>query len=111
MHNMVSFAFYTDSYLGSSLPEKAFDSLAARAQEVLRRFERIYRVEGDAVSRDMAVCAMAETLADFDRRRGGITAETVGSVQRRYDDCPEKSLSRALYNKAAIYLDICRGVG
>lgn len=110
---MVTFAFYTDSYLGSSLPEKAFSGLAARAEEALRRFERIYRVEGDAVSRDMAVCAMAEAICAFDRRRGGITAETVGSVQRRYEsgESPDKALRRELYNKASIYLDIHRGVG
>ena len=44
---MVGFDFYTHEYLGSAIPEKAFSGVAARAEAVLARFKRIYRVESD----------------------------------------------------------------
>ena len=60
---MVTYDFYENTYLGSAISEKAFPALAARAEEELKVFERIYRVEcPGADSRAMAVCAMAEVL-------------------------------------------------
>ena len=110
---MVSYEFYTGTYLGSLIPEKAFTSLAQRAGEALEGLQRRYRVNswGEEIVA-MAICAMAETIYAWGKRRGGISAATVGGVSVRYDQAVEvdKRLSRELYRKASIYLDIYRGV-
>ena len=110
---MADFGFYTQAFLGNRLSEKGFAQLAKQADAVLRQLERRFRVTGDAVSRDMAVCAMAEVLHDHAGRRGGVTAETVGSVSRRFSEGldPDAALNRALYRTAGIWLDIERGIG
>ena len=106
--------FYTGIYLGSLIPAKAFPALALRSAEVLERFCRLYGVkECGEESLAMAVCAMAETLYTAEKRRGGVSAATVGEVSVRYEGAAPsgRSLSRELYEKASIYLDFCRGVG
>ena len=110
---MADFAFYTDVYLGSAIPEKAFCSMAQRANEILLRFCRIYRVSVPGEdSRKLAVCAMAESLYAHSKRRGGISAASVGEVSVHYEGGAQadRQLNRELYEKASIYLDICRGV-
>ena len=110
---MADYAFYTDVYLGSRIPEKAFSGMALRAKEVLERFSRIYRVTVPGEdSYKMAICAMAEALYAHGKHRGGVTAASVGEVNVRYDssDRTDRQLQRELYEKAAIYLDIYRGV-
>ena len=114
MMPMADFAFYTDVYMGELIPEKAFPGMALRASEYLQRLQRIYRVSvpGEE-SLKMAVCAVAESLYAASKRRGGVTAATVGQVSVRYEgsDRADKTLQRELYEKASIYLDIFRGVG
>ena len=111
---MADFTFYTDVYLGNRIPEKAFPGMAQRAREVLTHFQRIYRVTvpGEDSLR-MAICAMAETLYANEKRRGGVTAASVGEVSVHYDSSEraEQQLRRELYEKASIYLEISRGVG
>lgn len=110
---MADFAFYEGVYLGSAIPEKAFPGMAQRAADVLKRFQKIYRVTVSGEdSFNMAICAMAETLYEASRRRGGMTAASVGQVSVRYEsgETSARSLQRELYEKASIYLDICRGV-
>ena len=110
---MADFAFYEGVYLGSAIPEKAFPGVAQRAAELLTRFQKIYRVTVPGEdSFNMAICAMAETLYEASRRRGGMTAASVGEVSVHYEgaEASGKSLQRELYDKASIYLDICRGV-
>lgn len=111
---MADYAFYTDVYLGCAIPEKAFPGMALRARQTLERFQNIYRitVPGED-SLKMAICAMAETIYAASRRRGGVTAASVGEVSVRYEGAESagRSLQRELYEKASIYLDICRGVG
>ena len=111
---MVSYEFYTGTYLGSLIPEKAFTSLAQRAGEALEGLQRRYRVNSwGEESVAMALCAMAETLYTHSQRKSGVTAASVGEVSVRYEDgaSSRRSLQRELYDKAAIYLDIYRGVG
>lgn len=108
---MVTYEFYTDTYLGTSLGEKEFPPLAARAQEVLARFERCYRVDCPGQdSRAMAICAMAETLKEQAKRRN-LASATVGGVSVRYENSSSRSLDAELYRRAGVYLDIYRGVG
>ena len=107
---MVHYGFYTDQYLGSLIPEQAFAKAAARAYDALQRFKAIYQVTSSGqVAEHMALCAMAEAVYTAGKRTGGIASATVGKVSVRYDG--QKNLDRELYNRAAIYLDIRRGVG
>ena len=107
---MVQYGFYTDQYLGSLIPEKAFDEAVARAKDALQRFKQVYQVSADGeVSENMALCAMAEAVYTASKRSTGVSAATVGKVSVQYDKT--ESLDRQLLRKAAIYLDIKRGVG
>ena len=110
---MEDFTFYRDVYMGELIPEKAFPGMALRAREYLQRLQRIYQVNvSGEESFKMAVCAVAETVFAHSKRRGGVTAASVGQVSVRYEggDRTERSLQRELYDKASIYLDIFRGV-
>lgn len=111
---MADYAFYTDIYFGSVIPEKAFPGMALRAREALERFQNIYTVVSSGEdSLKMAICAMAESIYAASKRRGGLTSASIGEVSVRYEVSADsgKSLQRELYEKASIYLDICRGVG
>lgn len=110
---MADFAFYTDIYFGSAIPEKAFPGMAQQAKTVLERFQRIYQVEVPGEdSLKMAICAMAESLYAHSRRRGGLIAANAGEVSVRYEESgsADRQLQRELYEKASIYLDFYRGV-
>ena len=105
---MVDYGFYVNCYLGSAIPEKAFSGVAAQAQAYLDRLKGCCRVVSSGTdAENMALCAMAETL--WTRRNEGLTSASVGSVKVQYAD-NQPSLNRELYGKAAIYLDIYRGV-
>ena len=106
---MVNYEFYVNQYLGSFIPEKAFSGMAARAEQVLKRFKQVYRVESSGQEAEsMAICAMAETL--WQNRNRGLTSANIGSVSVQYET-DRKALRRELFDKAGIYLDIYRGVG
>ena len=105
---MVEYEFYVNCYLGSAIPEKAFSGVAAQAQAHLDRLKGCCRVESSgADAENFALCAMAETL--WARRNDGIASASVGSVTVHYAE-DQPSLTRELYEKAATYLDIYRGV-
>ena len=110
---MADFGFYKDVFLGELIPEKSFASCAQRAREVLQGYERDYRVyvPGEDSYR-MAICAMAETLYAYSKRRTGVDSASVGEVSVHYEgsDSSHKTMLRQLYQKASIYLDITRGV-
>ncbi len=107
---MVDYDFYSNTYLGSTVPEKAFPAAAARAAAVLEDYERRYRVECPGPdSRRMALCAMAEVIHGYGNSRF-LGSATVGSVSVRFDSGGTRELARELYRKAGIYLDIRRGV-
>ena len=105
---MLDYDFYVNSYLGSTIPEKAFERVSARAKDALNRIRRQYKVaEADGVSEKMALCAMAETIYSYESRKAGVSAATVGGVSVRYEH--SGSLQKQLLSKAKIYLDIYRG--
>ncbi len=106
---MVDYGFYTNDYLGSVIPEKAFSGVAAQAQRYLDKFKQVYRVASSGEqAENLAVCAMAETL--WDNRNSGLFSASAGSASARYT-AGKTSLKRELFDKASIYLDIYRGVG
>lgn len=106
---MVTYDFYKNDYLGSALTEAVFPRAAARAEEWLQKLERTARVEPCGPdSRAMAVCAVAETMEAF-RRRRFIASTTVGGVSVRYEG-GERQLQRQLLQNAGTYLTVRRGV-
>ena len=119
---MPSYAFYLSEYMGDVVDEGSFSRLAARADEQLRRYERIYTVtEPEEGARDMAICAMVDALAAIETMLSGdggaVSSDSVGSVSVSYGartslgvDLSEKGQERQLYKAASRYLDIYRGV-
>lgn len=105
---MVDYEYYVNRYLGSAIPENAFSGVAAQAQRYLDRLKQVYRVESSgAESENFAVCAMAECL--WHNRNRGVRSANVGGVAVHYDT-DRSTVKRELYESAAIYLDIYRGV-
>ena len=112
--SMADFAYYTDAYLGTAIPEKAFPGMARRAEEALQRLQRNYQVKVPGEdSRKMAICAMAEACYAASKRRSGVTSASVGEVSVHYgnSESSDKALQRQLYEKASVYLEISLGVG
>ena len=107
---MVDYAFYRDAYLGSIVSEKAFPEAAARAKEYLECLKNRFRVVSSGEETEkLALCAMAEAVYQAGKR-SGISSASMGSVSVHYRNASDRSLNRELYRKAAIYLDIYRGV-
>ena len=106
---MVDFEFYVNQYVGNRVPQRQFPAMAARAAEYLARFERICRVEqAGEVSRKMAICAIAETLATWERQQN-YQEEAIGSVRVRYQK-NSLPLQRQLLQNASGYMEIYRGL-
>ena len=106
---MIDYDFYVNSYLGTTIPEKYFSGMAARAADALTQLKRKYRVmHSDEVSEKMALCAMAEVFYEQKNRGTGVAAATVGGVSVRYEN--GDTLQKNLMKQAKIYLDIYRGV-
>ncbi len=104
---MVSWDYYENTYLGMTVPRKAFPRYARQAQAILDRLCRLCRVEGGEDSKSMALCAMAETLYRQERY-GGVESASAGEVSVRYRE--NRNLLSEVYTQAANYLDIYRGV-
>lgn len=119
---MPSYAFYLSEYMGDVVDEESFSRLAARADEQLRRYERIYTVtEPEEGARDMATCAMVDALSAIETMLSGdggaVSSASIGSVSVSYGsptslgvDLSEKGQERQLYKAVSRYLDIYRGV-
>lgn len=106
---MVTYDFYKNIYLGSTLSETAFGEAAVRAEDWITKLERTCQVAPYGPdSRAMAVCAVAETMEVFNRRRF-VSQASVGGVSVRYES-NVRQLERQLYQNAGVYLDIRRGV-
>ena len=105
---MVTYEFYRDVFLGSRLEEDMFPGMIARAERWIQKLERTYQVEPVGKdSRDLAVCAVAETMDEFLQRQG-IIQSTAGKVSIRYSD--KKAMEPLLQRSAGVFLDIRRGV-
>ena len=105
---MVTYEFYRDVFLGSRLEEDTFPGMIARAERWVQKLERTYEVEpvGKEI-RDLAVCAVADTMDVFLQRQG-LVQSSVGKVTLRYSD--KKAMERQLYQSAEMFLEIHRGV-
>lgn len=108
---MVEYVFYKDTYRGSALTPEDWERFSPRAQALLDRYERIYSVRAPgAQSKAMAVCAMAEVLADDRYGGGAVSSASIGSVSVRYAGMEMGERERELLRCARMYLDIYRGV-
>ena len=110
---MVDYDFYVNSYLGSAIPENAFSGVAARAEAALNKMKRIYEIRaGGEMAEKLAICAMAEAIYQHMDRKQELLQAKMGEVSVRYSDpgYEKKNLSRELYSRACVYLDIYRGV-
>lgn len=109
MHNMPDYTFYKEGYEGSTISEGEFPPLCAAAVRWLQKLERCCRVTpyGDE-SRKMAICAIAETLALWERKHQYLET-SVGGVRVRYQQS-DLPLQRQLLQNASGYLEIYRGV-
>ena len=123
---MVAFEFYKGTYHGGSISEEDWPVFAARAEDQLNRYKRIYTVtvpEKPSDAESMAICAMADALAYFTAAQNGeggpVSSASIGSVSVSYAgasgggsvDLSAKGQARELYRCASMYLDIYRGVG
>ena len=115
---MVTYDFYKNTYLGSSITEQEWPALSAKAQSQLERYKRIYTVVAPVQSSEaMAVCAMAEVVAAIAAAQSGtgaVASASIGSVSVSYGnataiDLSPKGQARELYSAACRYLDIYRG--
>ena len=113
------YAFYQEVFRGG-MEEAEFAGAAARAEDVLRGYERAYRVTGSAEDRARAVCALAECIAYFDAAQngeGGLRYAKVGSVSvsgkgiYSQVDISPKAQEKELYRTAGRYLEIYLGTG
>ena len=113
------YEFYKEYYKGDALGEEEFPPLIARAEQQLQRYKRTYRVTGTQEAEKYALCAMAEAIGYFDAAQngqGGLRYASVGTVSvsgkgiySQVDISPE-ARERELYRRAALYLDIYRGI-
>lgn len=108
---MVDYDFYTNTYLGSAIPETAFYGAVEQAARALERFRRHYQVSAAPDAQKLALCAMAEEVYQASRRSRDVVSAGVGKVTVRYTQEERRSLERRLYEQALLYLDIYRGVG
>lgn len=131
--------YYSMAYPGdAAFTQEEWSHFGSRAEEQLRLYKRLYivTVPADLVDMDkeehkgtslpyaesMAVCAMAEALANFAMIQSGaagpVSSVSVGSVSVSYGgssgntiDLSPKGQANELYRCARRYLDIYRGVG
>ena len=108
MHDMLTYDYYANTYLGSVIPEKEFAAVEKKAEAALEKLCRTYLVEGVENAKAMAMCAMAEDIYRTAGRRE-IAGASIGGVHVQYRQDSDQKLSRQLYESAAIYLDIYRG--
>lgn len=117
---MTDYYFYTNDYMGESIPGAEFPRFARRAAEQLAQYKRRYTVttpEENAES--MAICAMADALYYFEAAQNGadstIGSMSIGSVSVSYADTgvdlTAAGQAKELYRCACRYLDIYRGCG
>ena len=116
---MVDYNFYKNTYCGGSISVEEWPVFAARAQDQLNKYKRIYAVTPpEETSEAMAVCAMADILAyftDVQSGTGAVASTSIGSVSVSYGsvgavDISPKAQEKELYRCAAQHLEICRGV-
>ena len=107
---MLSYDFYINEYNGNSIEESEWPNACARAEDILEKFKRLYTVEGEDVSFNKAICAIAESVVFFDTVPTG--SSSIGSVSTSAPavDISPKAQNKEYYRAASLYLEFYRGV-
>ena len=118
------YEFYRSRYNGGSIPDDEWADYETRAMAQLNRYKRIYTVtvpQDEPDAENLAVCAMADALRNFDliaNGEGGVQSASIGSVSTSFGgngsnaaDVSPSGQAKELYRCACMYLDIYRGVG
>lgn len=108
---MVDYDFYVNTYLGSAIPETAFQGAIYSAERALQRFKRLYQVTASREGEKLALCAMAEVSYEAACHPKDVVSTSMGKVSVHYAQGEKRRLERRLYEQALLYLDIYRGVG
>lgn len=110
----MDYAFYTDTYLGTSIQAADFPRLSTRATAQLARYKRMYRVTAPAAdSENLAVCALADTIYYYEQVTNGAVAGSVSvgsvSASAQLPDTSPAAQAAELLRAAGDYLQIYRG--
>lgn len=118
---MTSYEFYVCKYGGKAVQPDEWQTAYADADALIRRYERLYRVEYPADNaRDTAVCAIADAQRRFADVQSGAAAApasvTIGSVSESYAantaatiDATPKAQAAEYYRILCLYADVYRG--
>ncbi len=102
------FAFYTDIYLGRTVPQADFDAYVLRGTEILAADTAAQTSSITApqllIDAQKCVCAIAEILYTESISGGALKRESVGSWSRNYFE--GASLRRKIRNAEEVYLGL-----
>lgn len=116
---MVSYEFYIEQYGGDLITISEWNTYARQAEAKLNRYKKMYTVRPNSInSEEMAMCAMAEAMHNFDvlaNGEGGVQSASIGSVSASFAapkvDISAPAQEAELYKCATLYLCIYRGIG
>ena len=100
------YVFYTDTYLGSTIPQTDFGTFALRGAEILTAdiCKTFVFDEKILIDAQKCVCAIAEILYTESISGGALKRESVGSWSRNYFE--GASLRRKIRNAEEVYLGL-----
>ena len=102
---MTSYEFYVCKYGGKAVQPDEWQTAYADADALIRRYERLYRVEYSTDNaRDMVACAIIDAQRRFaDVQSGANTAAAI--------DATPKAQAAEYYRILCLYADVYRGCG
>lgn len=116
----VEYGFYAEEYGGSAIGREEWPARSREARGYLRRLCSTARVTPyGADSWPMAVCAVADAMADLDaaERKAAVSSASIGSVSTSWDatrggsiDLSPSGRERALLDAAKAHLHVYAGV-
>lgn len=106
----VDYKYYKETYRGNKVPENRFEAVEMKAEAVLHMitFDRVKRLPEipDEVKR--AICAMAETAFQEEKKTPGVKSENIDGFSVTYADSGNSTgadgMRTAMYQSANIYL-------
>ena len=106
----VDFGYYSETYFGKKIPEDSFPEFEKKAEAVLHMitFDRVKRLpEIPDIIKD-AICAMAETAYQENKKTPGVKSENIDGFSVTYANSGNTTgvngMIKAMYESAAIYL-------
>lgn len=113
---IVSYQFYKSEYPGALIEQVDWARFEKQAEAHLDRLKRTYQVERDEHKEKLAVCAIADCIANYDSAAESAMFSSVhiGSVSAStgmsYGDVAASKM-KEIYKAARLYLNIYRGAG